>query len=309
MNSHVRNQVLKVHRMLQKSIYGQEAAIRAASSLEAARMVHQKRVMLFAGPTGCGKTEIFRTLGKATHNVYIVDCSSLTAAGWKGGFKTESIFSTVVNQIYQNRSADEKSDIKAFTQLASYRINRSIIVLDEIDKSLLRAGGDFTEHQKLCGELLALLEGKILELTYDKNPVYINTGEISFVLIGAFQEIFDRKKKDRRASIGFGSSSADDTEETCIELTVEDFINFGILPELIGRLDRIVTLRGMSEDDYVAAMLDSDLLCNQSTADLNADAVIEIAHEAYRQGLGLRWVKKELQRREDDAVLKEIGIG
>lgn len=70
-----------------KYIYSQEEAKEAASMLLWEQLQGIKSNMVFIGPTGCGKTEIFRQLKKAYPDIYIVDASSITQDGWKGNFK------------------------------------------------------------------------------------------------------------------------------------------------------------------------------------------------------------------------------
>ena len=85
----------KIYEHLDRRVYGQKEAKRAAAMLLWNHVNGRRQNVLFAGPTGCGKTEIFRQLAKLYPNIVIHNATSLTGAGWKGNTKVRNLFDGV----------------------------------------------------------------------------------------------------------------------------------------------------------------------------------------------------------------------
>ena len=121
-------------------IVGQDAACRAAAMIVYNHFERRPSVSLFIGPTGCGKTEIWRALRReySADNVHIIDASTLTAEGWRGSNKISSIFRSI------------RPD----------RRGRCILVLDEFDKVLEpQYGANNTNYSDLIqNQLLRLCD-------------------------------------------------------------------------------------------------------------------------------------------------------
>ena len=301
-------EIRETYDALRGAIYGQEQAVRAAVAVDAARKRGEKRNVLFVGPTGCGKTEIFRRLKEISGHVYIIDASKLTAEGWKGSFKLGDVFSLVLELERHGGNGEEKS-----LDDAADAIENGIIVLDEIDKAFIPAGSDYTAHIQLQGEMLAVLEGTdVIVSTKNDGSTVIDTRKISFVLLGAFQGIYEKRKLDTKNAIGFAGGGGGASRPRGI--TVDELVEFGMLPELAGRMDRIVTLDGMTEDDYLAAMRTKGSVLDRAVADSGAGVAFSdeeirlIAREAAENGLGLRYIKKQVDRKLDEKLFADAGI-
>lgn len=296
----------EVYGHLRAAIYGQEDAVRAAASMESARRRGDPRNMLFVGPTGCGKTEIFRQLRELYHEVYILDASSLTAEGWKGEVKVKNLLALAVGKELER---DKDQGAAAATKWAEH----GIIVFDEIDKALLPAGGDYKGHIQLQGELLSLIEGTDVIVKLENSAsIYLNTKGMSFAFLGAFAELYERRAFKSKRPIGFGSSEPDECNDG---VTADELEAYGVIPELLGRFHRIVTLHGMTEDDYLAAMTGPDSVLARAVAEKDlivpfGDGEIRsMAREAAENGLGLRWIRKQVDKKYDDYMLGLAGIG
>lgn len=126
----------KIYEYLDSRVYGQKEAKKAAAMLLWNHANGRRQNVLFAGPTGCGKTEIFRQLAKIYPNIVIHNATSLTGTGWKGNTKVRNLFDGV--------DQDKMSHL--------------IIVLDEADK-MFEDADDRHYSYIVQNELLKVLEG------------------------------------------------------------------------------------------------------------------------------------------------------
>lgn len=207
----------------------------------AAAMPFVAQNWILTAPSGCGKTEVYRTLRDFCKEYSIpipivqIDMSQYTEAGYKGKEITE-----IVEQIA------EKDKTSSGT---------AICFLDEADKKCLpsyTSKGDDV-NAALQANLLTIIEGNEVNV----EDVTFDTGKTMFVLMGAFQSIRDRKqeKKEEHSSIGFGvrqvkkerSSRVDD----CFyeDITLDDMIEYGMLEEIAGRMTQVINLHKLSEAD------------------------------------------------------------
>ena len=182
-----------------------------------------KTNILMAGPTGCGKTLIAKTLADALNvPIAIADATSLTQAGYVGE-DVENCLLRLIQAADGNVAAAESG----------------IVFIDEIDK-LGRKSESPSITRDVSGEgvqqaLLKIIEGSVVNVPASggrKRPdgadyIPIDTSNILFICAGAFEGI-DYSK----------------------ELNPDDFIKFGMMPELLGRLNSIVQLHDLSESDY-----------------------------------------------------------
>lgn len=241
-------------------VVGQEYAKRAMS---VAVYNHYKRVltdtvddieieksnMLMIGPTGSGKTFLVKTLAKLLDvPLAITDATSLTEAGYIGD-DIESVLSKLM--------AAADNDVE--------RAEQGIIFIDEIDKIAKKKN---SSQRDVSGEsvqqgLLKILEGSQVEVPVGANSknamvplTAVNTKNILFICGGAFPDLEDiiRERLSDKASMGFNAELKDKykhDKEILSKVTVEDLRTFGMIPEFIGRLPIIFTLKGLDKDMLV----------------------------------------------------------
>ncbi len=209
----------------------------------------EKSNILMIGPTGCGKTYLVKTLAKLLDvPLAIADATSLTEAGYIG----DDIESVVTKLL---AAADNDVD----------KAERGIIFIDEIDKIAKKKN---TTSRDVSGEsvqqgMLKLLEGAEVEVPVGANSknamvplTTVNTKNILFICGGAFPDLEDiiKQRLRKQTSIGFDAELKDkyDKEQDILEkVTVEDLKQFGLIPEFIGRLPIICTLKGLNKDGMV----------------------------------------------------------
>lgn len=206
----------------------------------------EKSNMLMIGPTGSGKTYLVKTLARLLDvPLAITDATSLTEAGYIGD-DIESVVSKLL--------AAADNDVENAEQ--------GIIFIDEIDKIAKKKN---TSQRDVSGEsvqqgMLKLLEGSDVEVPVGANSknamvplTTINTRNILFICGGAFPDLdgIIKERLTKQASIGFGADLKDkyDRDKTILEkVTIEDLRNFGMIPEFLGRLPIVFTLKGLDED-------------------------------------------------------------
>jgi ATP-dependent Clp protease ATP-binding subunit ClpX len=216
----------------------------------------QKTNILLLGPTGCGKTLLAETLARTLDVPFAVcDATSLTESGYVG--------------------EDVENILLRLIQAADWEVAKAetgIIYIDELDKIARKEGANRSITRDVSGEgvqqeLLKIIEGCVANVPPQggrKHPhqefLQIDTRNILFICGGAFDgmdEVIARRLASGTSSLGFlaggrGEPVAEGSSMT--NVTPEDLLEFGFIPEMVGRLPVTVTLEPLDKDALVRVL-------------------------------------------------------
>lgn len=262
-----------------------------------------KSNVILVGETGSGKTLLAKTIAKLLNVPFaIVDATVLTEAGYVG--------------------EDVESILTRLLQAADYNLElaeKGIVFIDEVDK-IARKSDNPSITRDVSGEgvqqaLLKILEGTVVNVPPkggrkhpDQKFIEVNTKDILFIAGGAFsgieKHIADRLKKH---VIGFKNDDPKEVENLLDEVNAQDLKNFGIIPELIGRLPIITYLKALDKEAMRAILTEpKNSLIKQYTklfalddkelvvTDETLNKIVDRANELGLGARGLRAVTEEI---------------
>ena len=276
----------------------------------------EKSNILLVGPTGSGKTLLARTLARMLDVPFaIADATTLTEAGYVG----EDVENILLNLIQAAGMDIRKAE-------------KGIVFVDEIDK-IARKTANVSITRDVSGEgvqqaLLKIVEGttaRVPPAGGRKHPeqkyIEIQTKDILFICGGAFVGL-DKvmKRRSDAAVLGFGAEDGKDPaaarrkDPAKMRPEPEDFVEFGLIPEFIGRLPVVATLDELTEDDLVrilsepknALLKQYQKLFRLENVELSfdEDAARELAKEALARKTGARGLRAIMEELMNDLMFE-----
>ncbi len=284
----------RAKKILSVAVYNHFKRIRTADS---SSVEIQKANILLVGPTGCGKTLLAETLARTLDVPFAVcDATSLTESGYVG----EDVENILLRLI---QAADW--DIP--------RAERGIIYIDEMDKIARKEGVNRSITRDVSGEgvqqeLLKIIEGCIANVPPQggrKHPhqefLQIDTRNILFICGGAFDgldQVLESRANANSARLGFlaGNRSPSPSGGGAAAVTPDDLLEFGFIPEMVGRLPVTVMLESLDREALVRVLTEPK------------NAIIKQYQHLFRMdGVELEFTREALEAAADRALEHSTG--
>lgn len=292
----------EIESKIKKDVIGQDDAVRKVlttiytnkkifdSNLSNEQQNKLKNNLLIFGKTGTGKTEIVRQVAKYIDvPMTVEDATKYTIEGYVG----KSVDQMLLN-LYKRANGNLG------------KAQRGILVIDEIDKKKSGSNTGFVGAEGVQNSLLKIIEGEKFELDLDEySTITFDTSKLTVVFSGAFSNIYGEHTENKK--LGFGNSLIDSSSNLApSQVEADDFVKFGMIPEIMGRISAIIPLNDFTLEDYKNIIKKSKIspiylkrLYYKSQGvgfRVEEEFITKIALEAMKLNEGARGIKKALDK-------------
>jgi ATP-dependent Clp protease ATP-binding subunit ClpX len=292
-------------KLLSVAVYNHYKRIGSKSKIDI-----QKSNIMIVGPTGSGKTYLLETLASVLDvPLVIADATTLTQAGYIG-----DDVETVLEKLLMRANGDVR------------KAEQGIVYIDEIDKIASYEVGGRKRAKDIAGQavqesLLKMIEGSEVHVNVGshammKQKVVLNTKNILFICGGAFvglEDILKKRTSGNAKTMGFiaapSSTIVDDYDK---EVNQQDLIEFGFIPEFVGRIPVTAVLNPLRKEDLIDILQKpKNAVLKQYQALFKMDgiklsfhksAVEYIAEEAMKKNVGARGLKGIVEKKMYDLM-------
>ena len=293
--------VKRLHDRLEERIYGQgknllTVAVHLNNFLKAAKEGKPVNTnLLITAPSGCGKTETYRAVNEIMMQYEIpvsvvqLDATDFTENGMRG------------------KGTDDIARRIAESMVHKENNGYAIVFIDEIDKVTTKMDND-NRREKVQAQLLTLIEGRMFNVAMD-NPernFWYNSSNTMFIFTGAYQSLRELIVEiGKNKHIGFVNSEEDFGDESLYdELTIDDLIINGMLPEFAGRITSVINYTRLSDEDMKAVIekqkkeIEKEMECTITLSEKTVNELLEMSNGSQ----GVRKCTREIKNRVVDAI-------
>jgi len=295
----------ELQKEVMSKVIGQDKAVKTVTTRILKNYIatdkENKTHILIAGSTGTGKTEMI----ELTCNYLGLPCKSVDATS----FTQEGYVGSSVDDIICGLINVCNGDIKM--------AENGIIIIDEIDKKCSPSSKETVSSKAVLDSLLKILGRKKFQLEYGRgNLIDFDTSNLTVILTGAFEGIKKDSDKKTKNIIGFGERTEKEEKVNSV-IEPEDFVKYGMTPEIMGRIDCIAFTNDLTVEDFIqiiykskisALIKEKKLYENDLGIKFNYTYpyVKEIAKKAKLYKTGARGIKRAVEESLEDVDQKVL---